>query len=164
VCAAVVLALATFTFARAELRPGDAFPSLNEAGLSGNLPDVRGQVVLVDFWASWCAPCKESFPSFARLHQEFGGRGFLIVAVSVDEKPAAYAAFIEKHRPPFATVLDTRHQLVSAVKVPAMPTSYLLGRDGRVRMVHQGFHGRATEDELRREITALLAEQSTSSP
>lgn len=148
------------TPARATVVAGDAFPALGEAALSGGaVPDTTGSVVLVDFWASWCAPCKASFPAFARLHADYAARGLVIVAVSVDEKPAAYTRFVEQQRPPFATLLDERQRLVQAVQVPAMPTSYLIGRDGRVRSVHQGFHGAASERTLRAEIDALLSEK-----
>ena len=144
--------------ARAELHPGDAFPSLENAGLTGgDLPATAGKVVLVDFWASWCAPCRASFPAFARLHEEFGPKGLVIVAVSVDEKPAAYAAFVRQFNPPFATFHDRTQKLVNAVDIPAMPTSVLLDRHGRVNFVHVGFHGAETERELHRRIEALLA-------
>jgi thiol-disulfide isomerase/thioredoxin len=147
--------------ARAAVGAGDVFPALGEAALSGGaVPETAGRVVLVDFWASWCAPCKASFPAFARLHADYAARGLVIVAVSVDEKPAAYARFVERQRPPFATLLDERQRLVQAVQVPAMPTSYLIGRDGRVRSVHQGFHGAASERTLREEIEALLSEKT----
>jgi thiol-disulfide isomerase/thioredoxin len=152
-----LLFLACLTSGRAGVRAGDLFPSLADAGLtSGELPATAGQVVLVDFWASWCAPCKASFPAFARLHQDYSSRGLVIVAVSVDEKPAAYASFVKKLNPPFATLHDQTKKLVNAVDVPAMPTSYLIDRHGRVRSVHVGFHGQETELELRRQIEALL--------
>lgn len=158
---AVVVALAAGPLARAAVSVGDPFPELSAAGLTGGaVPDTHGKVVLVDFWASWCAPCKASFPAFARLHEAFADRGFVIVAVSVDEKPAAYAAFVKKWQPPFTALLDREQRLVRAVNVPAMPTSYLIARDGRVRSVHQGFHGSATEKELHDAIETLLAESS----
>lgn len=150
----------TPVFGNAQIGPGDFFPDLKNAAPTGTeLPDTNGSVVLVDFWASWCAPCKASFPAFARLHSDYGERGLVVVAVSVDEKAAAYAAFLKKMVPPFVVVRDENRKLVSAVKVPTMPTSYLLGRDGRVRFVHSGFHGAATENELRRNIEAVLNEK-----
>jgi thiol-disulfide isomerase/thioredoxin len=146
--------------ARAEIKAGDAFPALAAAGLSGAVPATEGRVVLVDFWASWCAPCKASFPALAKLHADYAPRGLVIVAVGVDEKPADFAAFVRKWTPPFAVVHDREQQLVRAVKVPAMPTSYLLGRDGRVRFVHQGYHGETTDRELRAHLDQLLAEKN----
>jgi thiol-disulfide isomerase/thioredoxin len=145
----------------AQIAPGDPFPSLAAAGLTGGaLPATDGQVVLVDFWASWCAPCKASFPAFAKIHADYAGKGLVIVAVSVDEKQPAFAAFVKKWQPPFAALLDQNQKLVQAVKVPTMPTSYLVGRDGRVRFVHSGFHGSATEAELRAHIEKILAEKT----
>jgi thiol-disulfide isomerase/thioredoxin len=145
--------------ARAELKPGDPFPSLAKSDLTdGRVPATGGKVVLVDFWASWCAPCRASFPAYAKLQSDYASRDLLIVAVSVDQDPAAFAAFRERYQPPFVTVLDQSQQLVRQVDVPAMPTCYLVGRDQRVRYVHRGYHGAETERELRREIDQLLAE------
>ena len=145
-------------------KPGDLFPVLAAADLTGGqLPATGGKVVLVDFWASWCAPCRDSFPAYAKLQTDYAPRGLIIVAVSVDRDPAAFEAFLQRFRPPFAAVDDQTQQLVRQVSVPAMPTCYLLGRDGRVRFVHQGFHGAGTERELRQEIDALLAESVRSS-
>ena len=96
----------------------------------------------------------------ARLHQDFTSRGFVVAAIGVDEKPAAAAAFARKLAPPFATLHDREQKLVKQVVVPTMPTSYLVGRDGRVRFVHSGFHGEVTERELRKQIESLLAENS----
>jgi thiol-disulfide isomerase/thioredoxin len=150
---------------RTEVKTGDEFPALararivNLAGGGEALPDLTGKVVLVDFWASWCAPCKASFPVMARLHADYAARGFVIAAVSIDDKASAAAAFAKKMAPPFATLLDPEKKLVQQVDVPAMPASYLLDRHGRVRFVHQGFHGDATERELRQHIETLLAEK-----
>ena len=83
----------------------------------------------------------------------------MIVAVSIDEQPAAAAAFVKKLAPPFAAVHDRAQKLVQQVVVPTMPTSYLVDRTGKVRFVHEGFHGDATDRQLRREIALLLAEK-----
>jgi thiol-disulfide isomerase/thioredoxin len=160
---AIALGFAWGGALRAATLPGDPFPSLAAAGLDGGAPPATARkVVLVDFWASWCAPCKASFPAYAQLQAEYAPRGLVIVAVSVDEDPAAYAAFLARFRPTFAVRRDSGQRLVRLIDVPAMPTCYLLGRDGRVRFVHHGFHGEDTERELRREIDRLLADPAIS--
>ena len=157
-------AVALTALARADVKVGEQFPALAPAGVvsiaGGDLPATTGQVVLVDFWASWCAPCKASFPAMAKIYTDFAPRGFLIAAVSIDEKPALAAAFVKKLAPPFATLHDRELKLVKQVVVPTMPTSYLLDRRGQVRFMHEGFHGDATDRELRHEIETLLAEKS----
>jgi thiol-disulfide isomerase/thioredoxin len=152
--------LASGTVASAEVKVGEPFPALAAFGLEGQLPDRAGKVVLVDFWATWCAPCRASFPAYSALQRELADRGLVIVAVSVDKGQGPYADFLKKFAPSFATVRDTGQRLVAEVKVPAMPTSYLLDRHGVLRSVHSGFHGDATVRELREEIDRLLEEKS----
>jgi thiol-disulfide isomerase/thioredoxin len=146
-------------WAAAQVKPGDLFPKLAGVGLLGKLPETEGRVVLVDFWASWCAPCHASFPAYGRLQAKFSPRGLVILAVSVDESEGDYEAFVRKLAPSFSVVRDATQRLAAGVDVPGMPTSYLVDRNGRVRSVHEGFHSGVTEAELDREIEALLAEK-----
>lgn len=156
----LLVAVLASSWARAEVKPGDAFPALS--GLSslsgGEAPSLTGKIVLVDFWASWCAPCKASFPAMAKLHADYQARGLQVVAVGIDEKPALATAFWKKMAPPFAGLHDRDQSLVRQVVVPTMPTSYLLDRAGKVRFRHEGFRGDASDRELRKHIEALLAE------
>jgi thiol-disulfide isomerase/thioredoxin len=158
------LAAAAFLAAAAALpgqvAPGARFPALSKYALTGAaLPDTAGRVVLVDFWASWCAPCKASFPAYTQLQAQYAAAGLVIVAVSVDDDPAAFASFVARHKPGFAALGDPAHALVAAVQVPTMPTCYVLDRGGTVRFMHAGFRAGETERALRGEIGMLLAEK-----
>ena len=159
---AAVTVFFAVTLARADVKVGDTFPALAPAGVvnlaEGDVPSVSGKVTLVDFWASWCAPCKASFPAMGKLHGDYASKGLQIVAISIDEKPAAAQAFLKKMAPPFVALHDRDQKLVQQVVVPTMPTSYLVDRQGRVRYVHAGFHGDL--NEVRKEIETLLAEKS----
>jgi len=139
------------------LKAGDSFPDLASFNLEGKLPaDLKGKVVLVDFWASWCGPCKESFPVMDQLSQKFAKDGLVILAVNLDDDKAAMDDFLKDHKAGFTVVRDASKKLVGAVNIPSMPSSFLLGPDGKVVAVHKGFHGKETADAYEKEISGLL--------
>lgn len=143
----------------AALKTGDAVPDLTEFGLEGTLPaTLRGQVVLLDFWASWCAPCRLSFPVMDELRRQYADQGLVILAVNVDEDRADQEAFLKKVTVGFTVLRDAAHKLVAYADVAAMPTSFLVDRKGIVRFVHHGFHGAATRTQYQEEIQRLLKE------
>ena len=144
---------------RAEVKVGEPFPDLAAHALEGAIPARDGRVVLLDFWATWCAPCKASFPVYGAFQAEFAPRGFTVIGVSVDKKPAPYADFLKRLAPAFPTVRDGEQKLVAEIRPPAMPTCYLLDRKGVLRLVHSGFHGDADAALLRAEILKLLDEK-----
>ncbi len=145
-------------WSRAEPRAGERLPPWDGIKLEGTMPEIAGRVLLVDFWASWCAPCKASFPDLAEIHRDYAQRGVTIVGISVDKDARAYAAFLRRHAPPFATLRDAQQEYATAVGVPAMPTSLVVGRDGRIREVFPGYHGEKTGTALRAALDAALAE------
>jgi thiol-disulfide isomerase/thioredoxin len=137
---------------------GDPFPKLDAFELEGKLPETTGKVVLIDFWASWCGPCQKAFPTLKQLHTTYASRGFLVLALSVDEKKAAMNAFLKKQPPEFPVVRDAKGKLSEAIGLDTVPTSFLVGRDGKVRAIHQGFDGQNSQKQLTSEIeTALVA-------
>jgi thiol-disulfide isomerase/thioredoxin len=142
----------------AGLKTGDTFPDLAPFKLEGKLPDtLKGKVVIVDFWASWCVPCKDSFPVMNELIKKYADRGLVIIAVNADEVRADMDAFLKKNPAAFTVVRDATQRLVEKADVDTMPSSFILDREGKVRYLHNGFHGEKTKKEYVAEIEALLA-------
>ena len=108
----LALLLAWTCVAGAAPKPGSAFPSWSRLTEQA----AGAKVVLVDFWASWCGPCKASFPELDKLQAEFSARGFKVLAVSVDEKPAAMQAFLKEHPVSFKVLHDADQTLVAGAE------------------------------------------------
>lgn len=154
--AATLLAAGTVFTTRAALKVGDSLPDLTQFKLQGPLPaSLKGKVVLLDFWASWCLPCAKSFPALDALHKQFGDR-LVIIAVNVDEKKSNMDSFLKKHPADFIVVRDAAQKLVAAAGPETMPTSFILDGAGKVRFLHNGFHGESTHEEYVKEIKSLL--------
>lgn len=124
---------------------------------SFNLADYAGKVVYVDFWASWCTPCRASFPFMAEMAKEHGS-DLAIVAINVDENRGDADSFLTGFETPFDIVYDPEGNLASEFNVPGMPTSYLYGRDGTFIERHIGFR-RVDQDAIRASIMAALDAQ-----
>ncbi len=154
--AAVAILMAPAT--RAGWEEGDPLPDLASFDLAGDLPAIAGSVAYIDFWASWCAPCKASFPAMQGLQRKFGARGFRVVAVGVDTNEAAMRRFLGKMKPIFAVAWDRDQKLAEAAALEAMPTSFLVDAQGTIRFVHRGWQGAASERELEEQIELLLRE------
>jgi thiol-disulfide isomerase/thioredoxin len=145
--------------AAADFKEGDALPDLGSFELEGKLPEsLKGQVILLDFWASWCGPCKSSFPAMETLAKDYSGQGLTIIAVSVDEKRENMQAFLKTAKVSFTVVGDARHKLVAAADIRTLPTSFLIDRAGKIRFVHAGFDAERTKREYVKEIEQLLRE------
>ena len=158
--AIITLIAATTAIANAALKVGDPLPDLAGFNLEGKLPDaLKGKVVIVDFWASWCVPCAESFPVMDELQKKYGDH-LVVLAVNVDEKKSAMDLFLQKHPVSFTVVRDAGQKLVAAAAPETMPTSFIVDRDGKVRFLHNGFHGDSTRKEYVTEIESLLKASS----
>jgi thiol-disulfide isomerase/thioredoxin len=120
-----------------------------------DLAAFRGKVVYLDFWASWCAPCRESFTWMNRLQDEFGHEGLVVIAVNVDGERADAERFLRAYPARFRIVFDPDGLLPEKFGVRGMPTSFLIDREGRVQLRHEGFFVRE-RDELTRQVQTLL--------
>ena len=119
------------------------------------LSGLRGQFVYVDFWASWCAPCRQSFPWMSVMQNKFRDKGLVVVAINLDESNEATREFLGKFPPGFKVAYDPQGTTPKAYEVLGMPTSYLIGRDGKVIFKHSGFKN-ADRAELEAQIAAAM--------
>jgi cytochrome c biogenesis protein CcmG, thiol:disulfide interchange protein DsbE len=101
-------------------------------GRPAHLTDLRGQVVVLDFWASWCPPCVEEAPSLNALQQRIAGRGGVVLAISQDEDPQAYQRFLAEQHVNFPTDRDPTKKVPSTYGTAIIPEAYLISRDGRI--------------------------------
>lgn len=108
-------------------------------GTAVTLASLRGQWVYLDFWASWCGPCKQSFPWMNEMHSKYGSRGLRIIAINVDAKASDAERFLGGTPAKFAIAYDPKGETPKRYAVKAMPTSYLIDPKGRVTLVHAGF-------------------------
>jgi cytochrome c biogenesis protein CcmG, thiol:disulfide interchange protein DsbE len=136
-----------------------AFSLSNVSGKTESLAALKGQVVLVDFWASWCGPCRESFPFLNRMHAQYAAKGLRVVGINVDEKQTDAARFLSKIPAQFVVLYDASGATPKSYDVKVMPSSYLIGRDGKIRFVHQGFRAK-DQAALEAAIQSALQEKS----
>ena len=143
IAAAALLAAAVPAAAAEALLPwkGGATPALvlrSPAGEAVDLALLRGKVVLVNFWATWCAPCVEEMPALARLRARLAPRGFEVLAVNQGEMPARVTAFAERTGLDLPLLLDREKAVAKAWKVRALPTTFVVDGKGRIRLYAEG--------------------------
>lgn len=142
------------------LKVGDSVPAFKQPGLGhGKMLSseyFRGKVLYLDFWASWCGPCRVSLPAMDKLYRELNSEGFEVVAVNVDKDAADASRFLTQHPVSYYVVTDDG-SLPRRYGVKGMPTAYLIDRKGKVRRVHEGFRP-GDDQRLRQQIRQLLNE------
>ena len=157
----LLMAAAVFPATHAgDIQPGQAAPHCALAPLGGGsgktLQQYKGKVVYVDFWASWCGPCAQSFPFMNTLHRDLQAKGLEIVGVNLDENVDDAKAFLAKTPAHFAVLADTSGQCPQAFGVKAMPSSYVIDREGKIRYIHLGFKPGEAE-AFRKQVESLLS-------
>ncbi len=135
---APLLGLAATAGAVLALPASAAAPALPAVATADALKPYAGKVVYVDFWASWCTPCAESFPWLNTLKEKFGPQ-LTVVGVNVDESDAASARFLKRHPANFDVIRDAEGKIAEHYNIPGMPTSLILDEQGQVVHVHAGF-------------------------
>ncbi len=151
--------LAAFAPAALAVEVGQRAPKFSLSAVDGSgkvdLGAYRGKVVYLDFWASWCPPCRKAMPAIEKIRKEYSPDEFAVVAVNVDSSLKKAQKVLAKTPVGYVSGSDPKGMLPKRYEVKTMPTSYLLDRNGVVRYVHEGFR-RGDEKELRKEIDKLL--------
>jgi len=122
-------------------KPAPVAPAFTLPGLKGDvtLESLRGKAVLVDFWASWCGPCRQSFPWMNDLQRKYGDKGLAIVAVNLDKDREFASSFLAEVPASFTVAFDPAGKTAESYKVKAMPTTFLISPDGKLLVTHTGF-------------------------
>ena len=129
------------------------------ASVAGDSIPLAGHVVYVDFWASWCGPCRASFPWMKSLSDRYRKQGLEVVTVNLDSDPAAGRKFLAEMKSSLPVIFDPKGSLAQQYKIEAMPMSFVYGRDGKLRSHHEGFR---SEDAgaLETLVVSLLGEKA----
>jgi thiol-disulfide isomerase/thioredoxin len=154
--------LATFALTANATEVGQPAPQFTLPTLKTDSPialkQFTGKVVYLDFWASWCAPCKTSFPLLNKLHAKLKAQGFEVVAVNLDENKLLGEKFLQEVPVDFTVLRDEKGEWADKYVVESMPTSFIIDKNGVVQKIHHGF---TSDDikELEAKITELLAKK-----
>ncbi|HTT09590.1 MAG TPA: TlpA disulfide reductase family protein [Burkholderiaceae bacterium] len=152
--------LAVAVAAPAALTPATKAPDFALRSLEGpnmRLQEQRGQVVMVNFWATWCGPCRIEMPHLARLYDKYRASGFQLLGINIDEDPHQAAALATKLGLRFPVLLDTEKKVSKLYDLSTMPSTVLIDRDGKVRYIHRGYRD-GYEETYEKQIRELLKE------
>ena len=111
----------------------------SQVALEQALNEHKGEVVYLDFWASWCGPCRKSFPWMNKIEAEYKSQGFSVISVNLDANKALATKFLEETPASFTVIYDPKGKIAKHFKIQGMPSSMLIGRDGKIKSRHTGF-------------------------
>ncbi|WP_085783557.1 TlpA family protein disulfide reductase [Candidatus Nucleicultrix amoebiphila] len=139
----------------ASATPNFTLPLLNQSGHI-SLSDYRGKVVLIDIWASWCGPCRVSFPLYDQLYKELKSKGFVILAINTDTDLNKAKEFLKATGVSYPILSDPDAQVVSQFNPSTMPYALLLDRQGNIVSTHGGFYEDTFESEIKPKVVELV--------
>jgi thiol-disulfide isomerase/thioredoxin len=134
----LIIVMMVAVMAKAQPRVGQVAPDIslpNAKDSVVNLSSFRGKVVLLDFWASWCGPCRESIPSVIKLYNKYKNKGFEVVAVSIDSKRSQWLKAVKYFKMKYTSLLDPKGweaDVISTYQIEGIPATYLLDKDGKI--------------------------------
>jgi len=133
------------------------FALKSDGGRNVRLSELHGQVVLINFWASWCSPCRQELPLLKKIHDQYRAAGFVLLAVNVDDNRRDADAMLKRLGLRVSTLFDGNKNVAKLYRVDTMPATLLIGRDGRVRYLHRGYYG-GYERKYEQQVRELLKE------
>ena len=137
--------------------PAPNFTLKSLTGKNLKLSEMAGNVVLINFWASWCGPCREEMPLLNALHKKYEPLGFTVLGVNVEEQADMARGFLNDFPVDFPVLLDNKNQVSKLYKVVAMPTTVVVDRDGNMRFLHKGYKP-GDEQKYRKMVKKLVRE------
>jgi len=133
------------------------FAAKSNSGRNVRLSELRGQVVLVNFWATWCSPCRQELPLLNKIYTQYRSAGFMLLAVNVDDNRRDAEAMLKRLDLRFPTLFDGNKSVAKLYGVDTMPATLVIDRDGRVRFVHRGYYD-GYERKYEQQVRELLKE------
>ena len=133
------------------------FAAKSNSGRNVRLSELRGQVVLVNFWATWCSPCRQELPLLNKIYTQYRSAGFMLLAVNVDDNRKDAEAMLKRLELRFPTLFDGNKNVAKLYGVDTMPATLVIDRDGRVRFVHRGYYD-GYERKYEQQVRELLKE------
>lgn len=149
--------LAVSAYAKDLSGPAPDFSLKNLKGETVKLSDYKGKVVMINFWASWCGPCRQEMPLLEDMSNELGKAGFVLLGVNVDEDPADAKDFLSDVPVTFQILLDSKMEVAELYKTQAMPSSFFVDKSGNLAHLHAGYK-KGEEEDYRKVIKKLLAQ------
>ena len=137
--------------------PAPDFTLKSRSGENIKLSELRGQVVMINFWASWCGPCRQEMPILEQIYQHYAPMGFTLLGVNVEEDSAAANKVLKEIAVSFPVLYDNKNQVSESYQVRAMPTTVLIDRDGQMRFLHKGYQP-GYEDSYQQQVRELIRE------
>ena len=156
----ILVTAAATSPATAAIAPQGTAPDFTLRSTEGRnlrLQEQRGQVVLVNFWASWCGPCRQEMPQLNRLYDKYRSAGFVMLGVNIDDDPRAATNTAARWGVKFPVLLDADKAVSKRYDLGSMPATVLIDRDGKVRFLHRGYR-EGVEDDYERQIRELVKE------
>lgn len=133
------------------------FTLKSNSGKNIRLSDLRGQVVMINFWASWCGPCRQEMPILDQLYKRYSKLGFTLIGVNVEQDSGKANAYLKDIPVSFPILYDTANQTSKLYNINAMPTTVMVDRNGNMRFIHHGYKP-GYENDYKKQIKALIRE------